>query len=186
MRIYDTCHPEKPPSEFKVATSVTDGITKLCWSTTEDNIVLIGKKSGTVEKWDTRSNTVLAPVQKAAVSGGETVIDFEVNTTHGVIMVASGKKVCSYASSDLTLLKEFDMPSPLTFKEEGGVSLCPDGKKFIAFDYSTGEVLRTFKGHHGPIRCVRYHPGGLVGASGSEDATIRLWDLGVNSVGSAV
>jgi WD40 repeat protein len=93
MRIYDTCHPEKPPSEFKVSASIADGITKLCWSTTEDNIVLIGKKSGVVEKWDTRSNTVLSPVQSATVAGGETVMDFEVSSRHGVVLVASGKKV---------------------------------------------------------------------------------------------
>lgn len=41
-------------------------------------------------------------------------------------------QVVAYTSSDLTLLREFAMPTPMTFKEEGGVSLAPDGSKFIA------------------------------------------------------
>ena len=40
--------------------------------------------------------------------------------------------MCAFNISDFQLVKEFDMPSPMTFKEEGGVSLSPDGTKFIA------------------------------------------------------
>jgi hypothetical protein len=33
---------------------------------------------------------------------------------------------------DLSVVKEFNMPPPMHFKEEGGASLSPDGKHFIA------------------------------------------------------
>jgi len=187
MRVYDTCQPGAPPQLYQITTNGNaESASKLLWSPTENGIVILGKKNGVIEKWDTRTGSSSAVLSVVAPSGGENIMDLEISTNHGLILVATGKQVCSYSLDSLSLLKNFTMPSPLTFKEEGGASLSPDGSTFLAggsdlwvreFSYSSGEVLRTMKGHHGPVRCMRYHPSGLIGASGSEDGTIRMWHL---------
>lgn len=109
-----------------------------------------------------------------------------------ILTVAAGSKVYFYdlsshnetsiLSDSKSLLKSHSMP--MHFRDEGGASLHPSGTKFIAggsdlwvrvFDFETGKQLECHKGHHGPIRCLRFAPDGLTFGTGSEDGTIRLW-----------
>jgi WD40 repeat protein/serine/threonine protein kinase len=45
------------------------------------------------------------------------------------------------------------------------------------WDSRTGELLRSFRGHTGVVCCVSFSPDGSRLASGSRDATVKLWDL---------
>lgn len=55
------------------------------------------------------------------------------------------------------------------------VTGCSDDTWVRLHCIKTGEVLDTYKGHHGPVHAISYSPDGALIASGSEDGTIRLW-----------
>lgn len=184
MRLYTTCSPASPPIEFRISSNQDDGMTKITWSS-DPNIIIVGKKNGVVQLWDISSLTT-EPIATVTLSPSAVIMDLEANFELGVLLVACGSKVYLLNITNLEIKREYQMPNPMTFKEEGGASLSPDGTKFIAggsdlwlreFNVESGEVLQTLKGHHGPIRCVRYHPCGEIGGTGSEDGTIRLWGL---------
>jgi serine-threonine kinase receptor-associated protein len=100
-----------------------------------------------------------------------------------ILCVASGNTVQFYDAKSFNLLQSHTMP--IHFHEEGGVSLHPSGNRFIAggsdtwvrvFDRFSGAEIECHKGHHGPVRCLRYAPDGQTFATGSEDGTIRIWE----------
>ena len=93
LRVYNTCRPAEPPLELKIAANSQDGVSKIGWSKVEPDVVIVGKKSGVVEKWDTRVNSTTTPVASVSVPGGENIMDFEQSSNHNVLIVACGKKV---------------------------------------------------------------------------------------------
>jgi eukaryotic-like serine/threonine-protein kinase len=44
------------------------------------------------------------------------------------------------------------------------------------WDADTGQLLRTFPGHKGDVRCIAFSPDGKILATGSRDHSIRLWN----------
>ena len=170
-------------------------ITKSLWM--NDDVILAAASDGKVRCWNANSaeldNRLLHTLSVGAeVRDMEFVKIRNASGTRDILTVAAGDTVSFFelhlsgTNSSVTLksslLKAHKMP--IHFKDEGGATLHPSGSKFVAggsdlwvrvFDFETGEELECNKGHHGPIRCLRYAPNGETYATGSEDGTIRLW-----------
>lgn len=95
MRVYDTCQPASSPQTYQITTNgASESISKLFWSPVEADTLIIGKKNGVVEKWDTRSPPSSGPAMSVVTpSGGENIMDLEAHANHSLILVTTGKKV---------------------------------------------------------------------------------------------
>ena len=81
-------------------------------------------------------------------------------------------------------MKEVQVPTTVysaSLLKEKDVFVCGgEDLKLYKFDFESGKEIESFKGHFGPVHCVRFSPDGELYASGSEDGTLRLWQ---NEVG---
>lgn len=182
LRIFDLQNMDKEPIMVKQLENEKVNITKCLWL--DESTVMAGASDGKIRFWQ---NATTSPVLSQTVTVDSSIRDVELVTLSGnkrILVVAAGKKVSFFDLNDPKnkLLKCYNMP--IHFREEGGASLHPSGTKFVAggsdlwvrvFDYESGEELECLKGHHGPIRCLRYSPDGKTFATGSEDGTIRIW-----------
>jgi uncharacterized protein YjbI with pentapeptide repeats len=55
------------------------------------------------------------------------------------------------------------------------------GGKLNLLKLSDGKIIRRFDGHKGTIRTITVHPNAKIAASGADDKTIRLWNIGTGA-----
>jgi hypothetical protein len=140
--VFDTCDPDAPSVDYRSSSSSAEGINKVMWSLLDRHLIVVGKKSGVVEQWDMRvSNTIAKPILTANTGTNHSIIDMEQNANNNLLMLASGSAVFAYTLDSLQLVRQFEMPAALSFKEEGGVTLRPDGGKFIAVSHNCDDAL---------------------------------------------
>eukprot|EP00052_Salpingoeca_macrocollata_P008445 m.66942 g.66942 ORF g.66942 m.66942 type:complete len:334 (+) comp16597_c1_seq2:104-1105(+) len=131
-----------------------------------------------VRVWDVRSNAEVAALKLDAA-----VTNLEANTEKKVLTVTFGSTIAFYSLDDLKEIKKLEVGSPVH-----AASLHPNEHTFAwggqdnmlhVVDYTTCVQSDEYKGHFGPIHCLQYSPDGQTYASGSEDGTVRLWQVHV-------
>lgn len=79
--------------------SPADPITKCCWGL-DANTVICGRRSGSLEMWDMRTETVRPtqsihlPTVGEVVGPSSSIMDIELHNTRQSLLVACGKQVC--------------------------------------------------------------------------------------------
>lgn len=174
LRIFDLNRPELPPQELPMA---HDKIRCAAWA--HDNSVLLVSylDKPNIDIWDVRTGT---GVVKTLESKG-IVTSIEVTDGGRWVVTADGTSVTFRDGASLNVIKEHVVSD----YEVETATFCPERERFVVggtdmwvhlHDFNTGEELESGRGHHGPVHCVRFAPGGGTYASGSEDGTIRIWN----------
>ncbi|KAJ8915128.1 hypothetical protein NQ315_000380 [Exocentrus adspersus] len=170
VRIFDLNKPDAGPEVFS---GHTGGIRHVSFFRDDTHLVSCADDK-TLRVWDRASGKEVQKVEFASTPNS-----LEVSKDGSVITVAYANHVSFLDSGTLSKIREFTIPTAVN-----SASLHPEKSMFVTggddlkvykFDYTTGTEIESFKGHFGPVHCLKFSPDGELYASGSEDGTLRLW-----------
>lgn len=176
VRLWDV---SKPDAAVLDVSGHTGSIKKVMFSPDGNSLISAGDDK-VIRVWDKRSGS-----QTKSVPLGSALTGLEISPDGTIMTATHGMKVDFYDAEKFELIKSKTMEAPVY-----SASLHPDKKTFVwggidnmlhVVDYETMEQQEEYKGHFGPVHCVRYSPDGEVYASGSEDGTVRLWQTRVGT-----
>ncbi|XP_065580317.1 serine-threonine kinase receptor-associated protein-like [Artemia franciscana] len=153
--------------------SHTGTVKRVCFLK-HSQLVLSCSDDSTIRVHDRRCDMAVTKREFTAM-----VEDIEVSVDEKHVTVAEGKHVSFFDTERFEKVKEVTFTTRIH-----SASLEPDNTYFVCggedfkiykYDFANCTELESYKGHFGPVHCVRYSPDGEIYASGSEDGTLRLW-----------
>jgi len=174
LRIFDL---ENTTEAQVVFEGHTAGLKQVLFSDGNDQLISAGDDK-TLRLWDARTGGEVVKTEFASPIGG-----VELSRDGETITVAHGQTVTFCDAKTFEKTKEVNVPCTVysaSLLKENKIFVCGgEDLKLYKYNYETGEEIESFKGHFGPVHCVRFSPDGELYASGSEDGTLRLWQTEV-------
>ncbi|XP_053207518.1 serine-threonine kinase receptor-associated protein-like [Panonychus citri] len=139
-----------------------------------DKWLISASEDKSIRIWDLKNSKEIYRIEFPNVPN-----DIELSWDRNLLTVASGSTVTFYELTAFTKIKEYTIPTQVytaTLSPNQDVFVC-GGQDFTMYKYKfdSGTEIDSFKGHFGPLHCIRFSPDGELYSSASEDGTIRLW-----------
>ncbi|CAB0038967.1 unnamed protein product [Trichogramma brassicae] len=174
VRIFDL---NKPEAEAQTFSGHTSGVRHIKFFD-NDSLLLTCADDKTLRVWDRHNAEEIRKIEFPSIPRS-----MELSQDGKIITTTHSNIVTFWDSKELTKLKEFTVPTQVnsaSLHPAHDIFVCGgEDLKVYKFDYSSGNEIESFKGHFGPIHCIRFSPDGELYASGSEDGTLRLWQTTV-------